>query len=120
MLFVCYPRCTTCQKAQKWLEENNCSFMVRDIKLHNPTKEELTAWWEKSNLPLQRFFNTSGQLYRAYALKERLEMISEDEMLSLLASDGMLVKRPILITENEVLVGFRQEEWHRHLMKQPD
>jgi arsenate reductase len=117
MLFVCYPRCTTCQKAKKWLEENNQKFEVRDIKLHNPTKEELAAWREKSNLPLQRFFNTSGQLYRIHAVKERLETMSDDEILSLLATDGMLVKRPILITENEVLVGFRQEEWHRHLMK---
>ena len=117
MLFVCYPRCTTCQKAQKWLEGNNQKFKVRDIKLHNPTKPELAEWWKKSNLPLRRFFNTSGQLYRIDSLKERLKTMSEDDMLSLLSSDGMLVKRPILITENEVLVGFRQEEWHKYLIK---
>lgn len=111
MLFVCYPKCTTCQKAKKWLEEQGMEFELRDIKTENPTKEELQAWYEKSGLPLKRFFNTSGMLYKEMKLKDRLPDMSEEEQLELLATDGMLVKRPILVTEDKVLVGFRQKEW---------
>lgn len=111
MLFVCYPKCTTCQKAKKWLEEQGMEFELRDIKTENPTKEELQAWYEKSGLPLKRFFNTSGMLYKEMKLKDRLLNMSEEEQLELLATDGMLVKRPILVTEDKVLVGFRQKEW---------
>ncbi len=111
MLFVCYPKCTTCQKAKKWLEEQEMEFELRDIKEENPTKEELRGWHQKSGLPLKRFFNTSGMLYKEMKLKDRLPEMSEEEQLELLSTDGMLVKRPILVTEDKVLVGFRQKEW---------
>lgn len=111
MLFVCYPKCTTCQKAKKWLSEREMKFEERDIKEDNPTKEELTAWYQKSGLPLKRFFNTSGMLYKEMQLKDKLSDMSEDEQLSLLATDGMLVKRPIVVTEEKVLVGFKEKEW---------
>lgn len=111
MLFVCYPKCTTCQKAKKWLTERKFKFEERDIKTENPTKEELTAWYQKSGLPLKRFFNTSGMLYKEMKLKDRLPEMSEEEQLELLATDGMLVKRPILVTEDNVLVGFKEKEW---------
>lgn len=111
MLFVCYPKCTTCQKAKKWLSEREMEFEERDIKEDNPTKEELTAWYQKSGLPLKRFFNTSGMLYKEMQLKDKLSDMSEDEQLSLLATDGMLVKRPIVVTEEKVLVGFKEKEW---------
>lgn len=111
MLFVCYPKCTTCQKAKKWLEEQEMEFELRDIKEENPTKEELRGWYQKSRLPLKRFFNTSGMLYKEMKLKDRLPEMSEEEQLELLSTDGMLVKRPILVTEDKVLVGFRQKEW---------
>ena len=111
MLFVCYPKCTTCQKAKKWLEEQEMEFELRDIKEENPTKEELRVWHQKSGLPLKRFFNTSGMLYKEMKLKDRLPEMSEEEQLELLSTDGMLVKRPILVTEDKVLVGFRQKEW---------
>lgn len=111
MLFVCYPKCTTCQKAKKWLTERKIKFEERDIKTENPTKEELTAWYQKSGLPLKRFFNTSGMLYKEMKLKDRLPEMSEEEQLELLATDGMLVKRPILVTEDNVLVGFKEKEW---------
>ena len=115
MLFLCYPRCTTCQKAQKWLTEHHIDFTVRDIKLQNPTEDELRAWHNASGLPLKRFFNTSGQQYRALALKDRLPQMSMDEQYALLATDGMLVKRPMLIGEDFVLVGFRESEWAEKL-----
>lgn len=115
MLFLCYPRCTTCQKAQKWLTEHHIDFTVRDIKLQNPTEDELRAWHNASGLPLRRFFNTSGQQYRALALKDRLPQMSMDEQYALLATDGMLVKRPMLIGEDFVLVGFRESEWEERL-----
>ena len=115
MLFLCYPRCTTCQKAQKWLTEHHIDFTVRDIKLQNPTEDELRAWHNASGLPLKRFFNTSGQQYRALALKDRLPQMSMDEQYALLATDGMLVKRPMLIGEDFVLVGFRESEWEEGL-----
>lgn len=111
MLFVCYPKCTTCQKAKKWLTEKGISFDERDIKAENPTKEELEAWYKKSGLPLKRFFNTSGILYKEMKLKDRLPEMTEDEQLTLLSTDGMLVKRPILISDEQVLVGFKEKEW---------
>ena len=111
MLFVCYPKCTTCQIAKKWLTEKGISFEERDIKTENPTKEELEAWYKKSGLPLKRFFNTSGILYKEMKLKDRLPEMTEDEQLTLLSTDGMLVKRPILISDEQVLVGFKEKEW---------
>lgn len=111
MLFICYPKCTTCQKARKWLEENGVTFEERHIKEENPTKKELKQWHKQSGLPLRKFFNTSGMLYRELQLKDKLPNMSEEEMFDLLASDGMLVKRPLLITDDAVLVGFKQAEW---------
>lgn len=109
--FICYPKCTTCQKAEKWLLDNNIPYELRDIKLDNPSLSELRDWHQKSRLPLKRFFNTSGLLYKSLALKERLPEMSEEEQLRLLSTDGMLVKRPILIGEDFVLVGFKENEW---------
>lgn len=109
--FICYPKCTTCQKARKWLDENKIQYEFRDIKLDNPTTGELTEWWQKSNLPLKKFFNTSGLLYKSLDLKDKLAGMSEDEMLKLLSTDGMLVKRPLLIDDNYVLVGFKEAQW---------
>ena len=111
MLFVCYPRCTTCKKAQKWLDEHGQSYTVRDIKEDNPTLEELKDWHQKSGLPLKKFFNTSGQLYRAMELSKKLPDMTEAEQYALLASDGMLVKRPIAVEGDKVLVGFKEPEW---------
>ncbi|HPO77687.1 arsenate reductase family protein [Thermoclostridium caenicola] len=111
MIFVCYPKCTTCQKAKKWLEGNGIAFEERHIKENNPTVEELKEWHKKSGLPLRKFFNTSGLQYKELKLKDRLPDMSEDEQYSLLASDGMLVKRPILISDDFVLVGFHETEW---------
>ena len=113
VLFVEYPKCTTCKKAKKWLEEHNVNFEDRDIKDKNPTAEELKTWYQKSGLPLKRFFNTSGLVYKSMQLKEKLPDMSEEEQLSLLATDGMLVKRPLLIKEDKVLVGFREAEWEK-------
>ena len=109
--FICYPKCTTCQKAKKWLDDNSVEYELRDIKLDNPSLEELTEWYRKSGLPLKKFFNTSGLLYKSLELKDKLPAMSDDEMLKLLSSDGMLVKRPILVTDNAVLVGFKESEW---------
>ena len=109
--FICYPKCTTCQKAQKWLDENKIEYKLRDIKLDKPTFNELAEWHKKSALPLKRFFNTSGLLYKSLELKDKLPAMSEEEMLSLLASDGMLVKRPLLVGDDFVLVGFKADEW---------
>ena len=109
--FICYPKCTTCQKARKWLDDNNIEYEFRDIKLDNPTHDELTEWHKKSGLPLKRFFNTSGLLYKSLDLKNKLPAMTDDEMLALLASDGMLVKRPLVIGENFVFVGFKETEW---------
>mgnify|MGYP003370827746 FL=1 len=111
MLFVCYPKCSTCKKARKWLEENGIAFDERDIKEENPTRKELVKWHKQSGLPLRKFFNTSGMLYRELQLKDKLPKMSDDEMLDLLATDGMLVKRPLLITDDAVFVGFKQAEW---------
>ena len=110
MLFVYYPKCSTCQRAKKWLEEKQIIFEARDVKLQNPTKEELIEWHQRSGLPLKKFFNTSGMLYREMQLKDRLPEMSEEEQYDLLASDGMLVKRPIVVTKEQVLVGFREKE----------
>ena len=111
MLFLCYPKCSTCQKARKWLEAHSKDFTVRDIKLEHPTEAELRLWHEKSGLPLKKFFNTSGNLYKELHLKDRLPAMPEDEQFALLASDGMLVKRPIVVDGDTVLVGFREAEW---------
>lgn len=111
MLYVNYPKCTTCQRAKKWLTEQGIEFEDRNIKTENPTKEELKAWYEKSGLPLKRFFNTSGILYKEMKLKDKLPEMSEEEQLELLSTDGMLVKRPIVVTEETVLVGFKEKEW---------
>ena len=113
MLFVYYPKCSTCQRAKKWLEEKQIIFEARDVKLQNPTKEELIEWHQRSGLPLKKFFNTSGLLYREMQLKDRLPEMSEEEQYDLLAYDGMLVKRPIVVTEDLVLVGFREKEWEK-------
>ena len=113
MLFLQYPPCSTCQKAKKWLEENGLSYTDRHIKLENPTYEELKAWYEKSGLPLKKFFNTSGLQYKALNLKEKLPQMTEEEQLRLLASDGMLVKRPLVVDGDMVLTGFKAEQWER-------
>ena len=115
MLFVCYPKCTTCQKAQKWLEEKGVEYQFRDIKQENPTEQELRQWHAMSGLPLKRFFNTSGLQYKALGLKDKLPTMTEDEQLALLATDGMLVKRPLLVADDLVLVGFREKEWEERL-----
>ena len=112
MLFLQYPPCSTCKKAKSWLDEHGISYEDRHIKENNPSYEELKLWYEKSGLPLKRFFNTSGLAYKALNLKERLPGMTEEEQLQLLASDGMLVKRPLLITEKAVLTGFKEAEWN--------
>ena len=109
--FICYPKCTTCQKAKKWLDDNKIEYELRDIKEDNPSFEELSAWYEISGLSLKKFFNTSGLLYKSMELKDKLPTMSEEEQLKLLATDGMLVKRPLVIGEDFVLVGFKESEW---------
>jgi arsenate reductase len=111
MLFVEYPRCSTCRKAKKWLDEHDIEYEDRDIVKDNPQYEELKEWYNQGDLPLKRFFNTSGKIYREKKLKDKLPQMSEDEQLELLATDGMLVKRPILIDGDRVLVGFKEAEW---------
>lgn len=111
LLFVEYPACTTCKKAKKWLDERKVQYTDRHIKEQNPTAEELSDWYQKSGLPLKKFFNTSGLLYKEMQLKDKLPSMSEEEQLKLLASDGMLVKRPILVYGDRVLVGFKEAEW---------
>lgn len=113
MLFLEYPPCSTCQKAKKWLEGRNVEFMSRHIKENNPSYEELEGWYRRSGLPLKKFFNTSGLLYKSLGLKDKLPGMSEEEQLRLLASDGMLVKRPLLVTEDAVIPGFREAEWEK-------
>ena len=115
MTLVCYPRCTTCKKAEKWLSDHGIAVTVRDIKENNPTEQELRSWHEKSGLPLKRFFNTNGQKYRELELKDKLLTMSEDEQYSLLATDGMLIKRPIFVGDENVLVGFKEQEWQSKL-----
>ena len=116
MLFVNYPKCSTCRKAKKWLDEQNIEYDSRHIIEDNPTADELRKWWEISDLPLKRFFNTSGMKYRELKLKDKLPDMSEDEQLDLLATDGMLVKRPILVGDDVVLVGFKVKEWEEKLL----
>lgn len=111
MLFLCYPKCSTCQKAKKWLEENKIKYTERHIAEEHPTYDELKAWYKQSGLPLKKFFNTSGLLYKEMQLKDKLPSMSEEEQLQLLATNGMLVKRPLVICGDKVLVGFREEEW---------
>ena len=115
MLLVHYKKCSTCQKAKKWLEEHEIEFTERDIKEENPTKEELESWHKKSKMPLKKFFNTSGMLYREMQLKDKLPDMTEEEQYELLSSDGMLVKRPVLVTDTSVLTGFREKEWEKLL-----
>ena len=115
MLFLQYPPCSTCQKAKKWLDEHELSYTDRHIKENNPTYEELKAWYRRSGLPLKKFFNTSGLLYKSLNLKEKLPAMTEEEQLRLLATDGMLVKRPIVVTDSTVLTGFKAAEWEKLL-----
>ena len=115
MLFICYPKCTTCQKAQKYLDEKGIAYTLRNIKEQNPSLDELTLWHKASGLPLKRFFNTSGLQYKALNLKDKLPQMTEEEQLQLLAADGMLVKRPLLIGDDFVLTGFKQPEWDTKL-----
>lgn len=116
MLFIEYPKCSTCQKAKKWLDDNGIAYEDRHIKEDNPTFDELKSWYERSGLELKSFFNTSGLLYKSMNLKDRLPAMSEEEQLKLLASDGMLVKRPLIVTDNVILTGFREKEWHEKLL----
>jgi len=113
--FICYPKCTTCQKAKKWLDEHSVEYTMRHIAEENPTADELKEWHAKSGLPLKKFFNTSGMLYKELQLKDKLPSMTEEEQFALLATNGMLVKRPIAVTENTVLVGFREAEWEEKL-----
>ena len=116
MQFICYPKCTTCQKARKWLDASGVAYDERHIKDNNPTIDELKVWHKQSGLPLKRFFNTSGLQYKALNLKEKLSAMSEEKQFKLLASDGMLVKRPLLIGDGFVLVGFKEDEWQARLL----
>lgn len=113
--FICYPKCSTCQKARKWLDEKGIPYELRDIKAENPTAEELAVWYGRSGLPLRKFFNTSGLLYKSMELKTKLPTMTDGEMLALLATDGMLVKRPLLIGDDVVLVSFREADWAARL-----
>ena len=115
--FICYLKCTTCQRAKKWLDDNRIEYKLRDIKEDNPSFEELTAWYKMSGLPLKKFFNTSGLLYKSMELKDKLHTMSEEAQLKLLATDGMLVKRPLLIGDEFVLVGFKETEWEISLKR---
>ena len=117
MLFLEYPPCSTCKKAKMWLDEHGVQYTARHIKEENPTYEELKNWYERSGLPLKKFFNTSGLLYKSMNLKEKLPAMTEDEQLHLLATDDMLVKRPLIVLENAVLTGFREAEWEKTLLK---
>ncbi len=111
MTILCYDKCTTCKKALKWLDSKGADYTVRPIKEEHPNEDELKSWWKQSGLPLRRFFNTSGMLYRELGLKDRLDTMSEDEQLALLASDGMLVKRPLLVSDRAVIPGFKEKDW---------
>ncbi|MEE0856593.1 MAG: arsenate reductase family protein [Ruminococcus sp.] len=116
LIFIEYPKCTTCKKAKAWLDEAGIEYTDRNIKDENPTIDELREWYAKSGLPLKRFFNTSGMLYKQMSLKDKLPQMSEEEQLELLSTDGMLVKRPIIINDDTILVGFRQDEWEQKLL----
>lgn len=113
--FICYPKCSTCKKAEKWLNENGVNFTVWDIKENNPSFDELKEWYDMSGLELKKFFNTSGMLYRSMGLKDKLNDMSEEEQLKLLSTDGMLVKRPLVIKDDKVLIGFKEKEWENVL-----
>ena len=113
VLFIEYPKCTTCQKAKKWLDENNIAYIDRHIKEDNPTYDELKEWYQKSGMSLKKFFNTSGLLYKSMGLKDKLETMNDEEKLLLLSTDGMLVKRPIIVSDNLVLTGFKTQEWEK-------
>lgn len=115
--FICYPKCTTCQKAKKWLDENKIEYELRDIKADNPTFDELVEWYKLSGQPLKKFFNTSGLLYKSMELKNKLPSMSEEEMLKLLATDGMLVKRPLLVSDDFVMTGFKEAQWAENILK---
>lgn len=115
MLFIEYPKCSTCQKAKKWLDENGFEYESRHIKEDNPSYEELKIWYEQSGMPLKKFFNTSGMLYKSMQLKDKLPQMSDDEQLRLLSTDGMLVKRPLIISDKVILTGFRVKEWEEKL-----
>ena len=115
--FICYPKCTTCQRAKAWLDENGVEYELRDIKLDNPTFDELAAWHKESGLPIKKLFNTSGLLYKSLDLKNKIPAMSEEECLKLLATDGMLVKRPLLVLNGRVLVGFKEDQWRAELIK---
>ena len=114
--FICYPKCSTCQKAKTWLDENGVEYDLRDIKLDNPTYEELKKWYHESGLELKKFFNTSGLLYKSMELKIKLPSMTEEEQLRLLATDGMLVKRPLVVADGKVMVGFKEKEWTEKLL----
>ena len=116
MEFLCYQKCTTCKKAQKWLDENNIQYTFRDIKENNPSYEELAKWYKISGMPLKKFFNTCGLLYKSMELKNKLPNMTEEEMLNLLATDGMLVKRPLLVSDDFVLIGFKVADWAEKLL----
>ena len=116
MQFICYPKCSTCQKAKKWLDENKIAYTERHIVEANPSAEELKTWYERSGLPLKKFFNTSGMLYKEMKLKDKLPEMSEEEQIKLLATNGMLVKRPLVVDEDKVLVGFKEAEWKEKLI----
>lgn len=116
MEFICYPKCSTCQKAKKWLDENKIEYTERHIVEENPLEDELRMWYERSGLPLKKFFNTSGMLYKEMKLKDKLPTMSEDEQIRLLATNGMLVKRPLVVDEDKVLVGFKETEWEEKLI----
>ena len=113
MEFICYPKCTTCKKAQAWLDKNEIKYTLRDIKENNPSYEEIKGWYEKSGIPLKKFFNTSGLIYRSMNLKDKLSEMSEEEQLKLLSTDGMLVKRPILLKDGKVVIGFKETDWEQ-------
>ena len=117
MLFIQYPPCSTCKKAKNWLDENGVKYDLRNIKEENPTYDELKEWYKRSGLPLKRFFNTSGMLYKSMELKNKLDDMSEEEQLKLLATDGMLVKRPLVVGEDFILTGFREKEWEEKILK---
>lgn len=114
MIFLCYPKCSTCKKAEKWLNDNGIEYELRDIKENNPSSEEIKNWYEKSGVEIKKFFNTSGLLYKSMALKDKLPSMTEGEKIDLLATDGMLVKRPLVITEDKVLIGFKEAEYEAY------
>ena len=120
MIFLCYPKCTTCQKAKKWLDEHNIQYTERHIAEDNPSYDELKEWYEKSGLPLKKFFNTSGLLYKEKQLKDKLPAMNEEEQIKLLSTNGMLVKRPLIIDGDTVLVGFKESEWRENLSVEID